>query len=251
MTQTNEKTNNKTEQKKIKPKLLLKFGLIVLFIAIVIIAFSKLNINEALQNVLQWIDGLGTIGYLVFIVVYILSAVFLISGAVLTLGAGVIFNVVKGSILVSIASTLGATIAFLVGRYVARGWVSKQIEKYPKFQAVDQAVAKEGWKIVGLTRLSPVFPFVILNYAFGITQVSLRDYVVASWIGMMPGTIMYVYIGSLIGNIATLGAGGREKTPLEWGLYIVGLIATVLVSIYVTKVAKKALSNQIEEPSVD
>ncbi|MEA5532925.1 TVP38/TMEM64 family protein [Crocosphaera sp. XPORK-15E] len=212
---------------------------------------SFLNINETLQNTLQWIDSLGKIGYLVFILVYVLAAVFLISGAILTLGAGVIFNVVKGSIIVSIASTLGATVAFLIGRYLARGWVNKQLEKYPKFRAIDHAVGQEGWKIVGLTRLSPLFPFVILNYAFGITKVSLRDYILASWIGMMPGTIMYVYLGSLIGNIATLGAGERAKTPLEWGLYLVGLIATVLVTVYVTKIAQKALNNQIEEVSVN
>ena len=223
----------------------------MLLVNIIIVAkqlvISQLpNINETLQNILQWIDSLGSIGYFAFIIVYSLAAVLLVSGAILTLGAGAIFDVIKGSILVSIASTLGATFAFLIGRYLARGWVSKQIEKYPKFQAVDDAVAREGWKIVGLTRLSPVFPFVILNYAFGITQVSLKDYILASWIGMMPGTIMYVYIGSLIGNIATLGVGVREKTPLEWGLYIVGLIATVFVTIYITKIAKKALSNQIE-----
>ncbi|MEA5509670.1 TVP38/TMEM64 family protein [Crocosphaera sp. UHCC 0190] len=233
-----------------------KLGGIAVLTAALIIAnkqleiSSLLNINEILQNTLQWIDSLGNIGYLVFILVYVLAAVFLISGAILTLGAGIIFNVVKGSILVSIASTLGATVAFLIGRYLARGWVIKQLEKYPKFQAIDNAVAQEGWKIVGLTRLSPLFPFVILNYAFGITKVSLKDYILASWIGMMPGTIMYVYLGSLIGNIATLGAGERAKTPLEWGLYIVGLIATVLVTVYVTKIAQKALNNQIEEVSV-
>jgi uncharacterized membrane protein YdjX (TVP38/TMEM64 family) len=238
-------------------KRFLKFGgIIVLIAAIIIVAkqlgiSSLLNINETLQNILEWIDSLGTIGYIVFILVYIFAAVFLLSGAILTLGAGVIFNLVKGSILVSIASTLGATVAFLVGRYLARERVSQLIAKYPKFQAVDEAVAKEGWKIVGLTRLSPVFPFVILNYAFGITQVSLRDYILASWIGMMPGTIMYVYIGFLIGDIATIGAGGREKTSLEWGLYIIGLIATVLVTVYVTKIAKKALRSQLEKPSLD
>ncbi|MDJ0508607.1 MAG: TVP38/TMEM64 family protein [Crocosphaera sp.] len=235
-------------------QLLIKFGGIAVLIASLIIVAKQLgiaqsfNINETLQNILRWIDSLGTIGYFAFIIVYVLAAVFLISGAILTLGAGAIFDVVKGCILVSIASVLGATFAFLIGRYLMRGWVSEQIKKYPKFQAVDDAVAKEGWKIVGLTRLSPVFPFVILNYAFGITQVSLKDYILASWIGMMPGTIMYVYIGSLIGNIATLGAGGREKTPLEWGLYIIGLIATVLVTVYVTKIAKKALNNQLENP---
>ncbi|MDJ0600226.1 MAG: TVP38/TMEM64 family protein [Crocosphaera sp.] len=240
-------------QKKKSNRLLLKLGGITVLTAMVIIAIKQLgildtfSITETLQSLLQWIQDLGTIGYLIFILAYMLSAVLLIPASILTLGAGVIFDVVKGSILVSIASILGAILAFLVGRYFARGWVSKQIEKYPKFKAVDDAVAKEGWKIVGLTRLSPIFPFVVLNYAFGITQVSLKDYAIASWIGMLPGTIMYVYIGALIGNIATLGTGGREKTSLEWALYIIGLIATVLVSIYVTKVSQNALNNQIEK----
>ncbi|EAZ88962.1 TVP38/TMEM64 family protein [Crocosphaera chwakensis] len=240
----------KTTQSK---QIFLKLGGITVLTAATIIIIKQLgfldafSITETLQNLLQWIQDLGTIGYLIFTLVYILSAVFLIPASILTLGAGAIFGVVKGSVLVSIASILGAIIAFLTGRYFARGWVSKQIEKYPKFQVVDEAVAEEGWKIVGLTRLSPVLPFVILNYAFGITQVSLKDYITASWIGMLPGTIMYVYIGSLVGNIATLGTEGRERSSLEWALYCVGLIATVFVSVYVTKVSQNALNQQIEK----
>lgn len=228
----------------------IKFGIIAVVVAVLVIAAKMFGvvdqINATLRNILQWIDSLGTWGPIAFIVIYILAAVFLISGAVLTLGAGALFGVIQGSILVSIASTLGATLAFIIGRYFARGWVSKQIENQPKFKAIDKAVAGEGWKIVGLTRLSPIFPFVFLNYAFGVTKVSLKDYALASWIGMMPGTVMYVYIGALIGDIATIGAGERTKTPLEWGLYIVGLIATVAVTVYVTKIAKKALDNQLE-----
>ena len=204
-------------------------------------------INSALQSTLQWIESLGFWGPVAFIIIYIVAAVLLISGAILTLGAGVLFGVVKGSIFVSIASTLAATAAFIIGRYLARGWVAKQIESQPKFKAIDAAVAKEGWKIVGLTRLSPIFPFVFLNYAFGITQVSLRDYVLASWIGMMPGTVMYVYIGSLAGDIATLGAGAEQPSSIQWAIRIVGFIATVVVTVYVTKIAKKALDSQINE----
>lgn len=240
-----------TEATKRKKKSIVKLVVIAIVVAGLIVAAKMLGIadqiNATLQNILQWIDSLGTWGPIAFIVIYILAAIFLISGAILTLGAGALFGVVQGSILVSIASTLGATAAFIVGRYFARGWVSKQIENQPKFKAIDKAVAGEGWKIVGLTRLSPIFPFVFLNYAFGVTKVSLRDYMLASWIGMMPGTVMYVYIGSLIGDIATLGAGERAKTPAEWGLYIVGLIATIAVTIYVTKIAKKALDSQIED----
>ena len=159
-------------------------------------------------------------------------------GSILTLGAGALFGVVKGSILVSISATLGATAAFLVGRYLARDWVAKKIEGNSKFSAIDQAVAREGWKIVGLVRLSPVFPFSLLNYAFGLTRVSLRDYMLASWIGMMPGTVMYVYIGSLA------HAGAQQTTPLQWALRGLGLVATIAVTLVLTRIAKKALAKK-------
>ncbi len=98
-------------------------------------------------------------------------------------------------------------------------------------------MAAAGWKIVGLTRLSPVFPFTLLNYAFGLTRVSLRDYVLASWIGMMPGTVMYVYLGAL----ARIGAAGEEKSPAEWALYAIGLLATLAVTVFITRIARRAL----------
>ena len=103
----------------------------------------------------------------------------------------------------------------------------------------------EGWKIVGLTRLSPVFPFNLLNYAFGITRVRLRDYVLASWIGMMPGTAMYAYLGSLVGDVATLGAGRGARSPAEWSLCVIGLLATVAVTVYVTRLARAALARRV------
>jgi len=205
-------------------------------------------LNSGLQSALQWIDSLGYWAPATFILIYILATVCLIPGSLLTLGAGVLFGVVWGSVFVSIGATLGATAAFLVGRYLARGWVAKQLENKENFQAIDRAVATEGWKIVGLTRLSPAFPFNLLNYAFGITQVSLKDYFFASWIGMLPATVMYVYIGSLFGDVATLATGvqGRSRTPAEWTLYGIGLVATVAVTVYVTRIAKKALAKQIE-----
>ncbi len=217
----------------------------VFCIVLVFIAFKYFNVQGVLRKSLDWIAGLGPAGPVAFIVIYVLACVFFIPGSVLTLGAGVLFGVVKGSICVSVASTLGATAAFLVGRYLARNRIARKIEGNQKFKAIDEAVAKEGWKIVSLTRLSPIFPFNLLNYAFGLTRVSLRDYFFASWIGMMPGTIMYVYIGSLAGGLATLGAGGRSKTPGEWALYGVGLAATLIVTIYVTRIARKALEKRV------
>jgi uncharacterized membrane protein YdjX (TVP38/TMEM64 family) len=123
----------------------------------------------------------------------------------------------------------------------------EQISKYPKFEAIDKAVAKEGFKIVALTRLSPLFPFNLLNYAFGITQVSLKDYVLGS-IGMVPGTILYVYIGSLVGSLAQIGSKAQidpQTEQLQLVTKIVGFLITIGVTLYITRVAKKALDSSI------
>ena len=139
--------------------------------------------------------------------------------------------------------------SFWIGRNFARNWVTEKMLGYPKFEAIDRAVAKNGFKIVLLTRLSPLFPFNVLNYAFGITQVSLKDYVLGS-IGMIPGTILYVYIGSLIGNIALIGTTtmvNPETERLQWIAKIIGFIITIGVTIYITRIAQKALDQTIEE----
>ncbi len=222
--------------------------LILMLIGALIAIGKAVDAPSRLRYALEWIQQLGWIGVGVFMALYVLACVMFLPGSMLTLGAGVVFGVVKGSIIVSVASTLGATVAFLVGRYLARDWVSGKIEGNAKFKAIDEAIGREGWRIVGLTRLSPVFPFNLLNYAFGLTRVSLNQYVLASWIGMMPGTIMYVYLGSLAGSLATLGtdSGNQARTPAQWALYAVGLLATVAVSVYVTRIARRALNQKIE-----
>jgi len=217
----------------------------VLLIAGVLALAKYLNAQAFLQSALHWIQGLGPWGWVLFVLLYIATAVLLLPAVVLTLGAGAVFGVTQGWVIVSISATLAATAAFLVGRYFARGWVAKRIEGNPTFVAIDEAVAREGWKIVGLTRLSPAFPFNLLNYAYGVTRVSLRHYVLASWIGMMPGTLMYVYLGSLAGDLAQLGTGQRARTSAEWALYVVGLLATVAVTVYVTRIARAALRKRV------
>lgn len=224
---------------------LTKVLLFLLILAALFIAVRYLGIQDLLRVALDWVAGLGVWGMGVYVLLYILATVLFIPGSILTLGAGVLFGVFKGSIIVSLAATLGAVSAFLVGRYLARGWVAARIADNPRFKAVDQAVAREGWKIVGLTRLSPVFPFNLLNYAFGLTSVSLRDYFWATWIGMIPGGVMYVYLGSLAGDLALLGVEERSRSPFEWGLYLLGLVATVTVTIFVTRLARTALAKKV------
>jgi uncharacterized membrane protein YdjX (TVP38/TMEM64 family) len=230
----------------LKPGSRAKLALWVFVIVALLAAAWYLNAQALLRQALDGIAGLGPWAPVIFVLLYVAAAVLFLPGSILTLGAGFVFGVVKGAIVVSISATLGATAAFLVGRYLARDWVSKKIEGNTTFKVIDEAVAREGWKIVGLTRLSPVFPFNLLNYAFGLTRVSFRDFFFASWIGMMPGTVMYVYLGSLAGDLASVGVGERTRTPAEWALYVVGLLATVAVTVYVTRVARRALQQRIE-----
>ncbi len=205
------------------------------------------NPQDLLRVALQWVESLGYAGGLAFIVIYIVATVAFLPGSVITLGAGVLFGVVLGSIYVFIGATLGAIAAFLVGRYLARDWISQKIADNQKFAAIDKAVADEGFKIVLLTRLSPVFPFNLLNYAFGIAGVTLKDYALAS-IGMLPGTVMYVYIGSLAGDLARIGSDGQPTdSNIKWAVRIIGLFATVAVTVYVTQVARKALAEKVSE----
>jgi len=222
---------------------------VMMLVIVAIVALGKaLDAPALLRAALVWVEQLGWIGIAVFVLLYVLACIIFLPGSVLTLGAGVVFGVVQGSIIVSVASTLGATAAFVVGRYVARDWIGHKIEGNAKFSAIDEAIGREGWRIVGLTRLSPIFPFNLLNYAFGLTRVSLGHYVIASWIGMIPGTIMFVYLGSLAGSLATLGSDGasQARSPAQWALYGVGLVATVGVTIYVTRIARRALAKAMK-----
>lgn len=216
-----------------------------------------LNPQELLRNALQWVNDLGTITLfglslaiapIAFILIYIVATVAFLPGSLLTLGAGILFGVVQGSIYVFLGATMGATVAFLVGRYLARGWISRRIAGNQKFKAIDKAIGKEGLKIVFLTRLSPIFPFNLLNYGLGVTGVALQDYILGS-VGMIPGTIMYVYIGSLAGSIATIGGASQpDANPIaQWAIRIMGFIATVVVTLYITKIARQALDESINE----
>jgi uncharacterized membrane protein YdjX (TVP38/TMEM64 family) len=203
------------------------------------------NPQLMLRDALQWIDSLGAVGVIAFILLYIIAVVAFLPASILTLGGGVIFGVVLGSFYVFISATIGATAAFLVGCYLARGWVAKKIAGNRRFQAIDQAVGKEGLKIVLLTRLSPIFPFNLLNYAFVVTEVFLKDYVIGK-VGIIFGTIMYVYLGSLAGSLATLGTGSQSADPsVQLAIRILGFIATAAVTVYVTRIARKALEQEV------
>ncbi|MCG8481556.1 MAG: TVP38/TMEM64 family protein [Spirochaetales bacterium] len=226
-----------------------RLALIAAIVVLAVVLGVRFDVQSLLRDLLAWVESQGFTGVLVFIAVYIFATVFFIPGSILTLGAGAVFGVGAGTVWVSAASTLGAFAAFLTGRYIARGWVAAKIDDNPRFAAIDKAVGREGWKIVLLTRLSPIFPFNLLNYAYGLTAVSAPSYFFSSWIGMLPGTVMYVYIGSLAANLATLGSASGERDTVQWILYGVGLVATIAVTLFVTRIARRALKTAIDDTS--
>lgn len=205
------------------------------------------QIQQMLVSLVTWIDGLGPIGSVVFILAYIVVTVAFLPASVVTLGAGFVFGVLKGSILVFIGAMLGATAAFLIGRFVARDWIARKVADNRFFSALDGAIAEEGLKLIFLIRLSPAFPFNLLNYALGLTKVTLKDYVLGTT-GIIPGTVMYVYLGSLIGDIAMLGTGDAPSSPVvDWIIKILIFVTVVAITLYITKIARKALKEAVPE----
>lgn len=221
----------------------LKLILVGCLITALIIAAHSFNLQELLQTSLVWVRSLGVLGPIAYIALYNLATVLFVPGSLLSFKGGCLFGLIWGYVYVLLAATLGAIAAFLMGRYFSRDWVCRKIEGNLRFKAVDEAVTREGWKIVFLTRLSPLFPFNLLNYAFGVTQVSLKDYILGS-IGMVPGTVMYVYLGSLAGELATMPSTPTDSPEAQiarWTMRVVGLVATIALTLYTARIARKAL----------
>lgn len=209
-----------------------------------------LPVADWLKAFNTWVAGLGPWGFVVFVGAYVAATVFFLPGSILTLGAGFIFGVFKGTLAVSAGSTLGAAAAFLVSRYLARDAVGRKLAGSDKFQAVDRAIGRQGAKIVLLLRLSPVFPFNALNYLLGLTAVRFWAYAGASWLGMLPGTLLYVYLG-YAGRAGLEAAAGQNAGGGMWRLVYMaaGLLATLAVTVYVTRLARQALRSLEKSPS--
>ena len=184
-------------------------AIFLLVLAALAAAVILLPVREWLGGGSPWIDDHRRIAWLIYIALYVVATVCLLPGLILTISAGAIFGLPAGVALASVGSLLGATAAFFVGRTFARDWIGQKIAAWPRFRALDRALGARGFWIVLLTRLSPLFPFNLLNYAYGISSVRPRDYVLASWIGMFPATVLYVYAGSAAASLtAALSRGG-------------------------------------------
>jgi uncharacterized membrane protein YdjX (TVP38/TMEM64 family) len=213
--------------------------LVTLLAVLTVVALSP--IRAWLEVALQWVHGHPHAAWLAFVLTYTAAAVLAVPSSILTLGAGFVFGLAAGVLLVSIGSIVGAASAFLVARHCVRDWLAARISHLPRFRALDAATRQDGFLIVLLARLSPLLPFNLMNYGLGITNVSFRDFVVASWIGMLPVTILYVYMGSLAKNITEL-TSGMERGHVGTLLLVAGLVATVALTIVVTRKASRTLA---------
>ena len=218
-------------------------GILVVLVA----AVTVFPVAEWLTSLLEWIQANPGISWLVFMVVYILAAVLLVPGSILTLAAGFVFGLGTGLVLVSVSSTIGACLAFLIGRFFVRDWVESKLSAMPRFGALDRAVGDKGALIVMLTRLSPIFPFNLLNYAMGLTRVKFWHYAGASWLGMLPGTALYVYLGSVGQDLTALFASELPTSDLTQYLFYAGLAATLVLTVIITRIATNALNQQLED----
>lgn len=199
------------------------------------------QVGAYLPQFALWVNGLGVWGPVVFILGYVVASVAFVPGSLLTLAAGAIWGIFPGVPYVFLAAVLGASAAFLVARYVARAAIERRLAGNRRFAAIDREVGVQGRKLVFLLRLSPVFPFNLLNYALGLTSVRFVDYAVAS-VGMLPGTFLYVYYGKLVGDLAALAGGAAvEKGTGYYIMLAVGLVATIVVTTLVTRTAQRAL----------
>jgi uncharacterized membrane protein YdjX (TVP38/TMEM64 family) len=203
--------------------------------------------GDSIPAFAAWVKGLGLLGPVVFVAGYAVAVVAFVPASLLTLAAGAIFGIPGGTLYVFVAALLGSCGAFLVSRYAARAAVERRLAGNPRFTAIDRAIGREGRKIVFLLRLSPVFPFNLLNYALGLTRVRFADYLVAG-AGMLPGTVLYVYSGKVAGDVAAAAGGAPvARGPGYYALLAAGLLATALVTVFVTRLARRALGEATAE----
>jgi len=210
---------------------------VLIAVGVLLIAMKTLPISEWLANSIDWVGGFGPLAPVLFVLIYMCSVIFFVPSTLFSLASGHLFGLWLGVGLTSLSSTLGASIAFLLGRHIFRERIQKAVSSQPKFAAISESVKKDGWKIVLLTRMSPIFPFALLNYGFGLTEVKFRDYFFGSLVGMLPSSFVMAYMGSICRGMCT----NQDRSVVEWLLIVAGLIATITVMVYVSRKAKAIL----------
>lgn len=217
----------------------------ILLVAGALAVLFYFDFDERIIELLQWFDEQGFWAPLLFILLMTLVVVLLLPGALFTTGAGFVFGVVEGSIVVILGTTFGAVLAFLAARYLFGRQATRLIFRYARFRLLNDQLSHHSWKVVLLTRLIPFFPSKLANFFFGLTSIRLWAYVAGSVLGFIPFSVHNVYLGSLAADIATLGRQHLHRTPFQWGLYGLGFIATLIAVLYLTRSARRRLADYL------
>jgi uncharacterized membrane protein YdjX (TVP38/TMEM64 family) len=217
--------------------------------ALVAAAVVGLPLASWIAGAAAWAQQHREAAAALFVVIYVLAAVVLVPCAILTLAAGFLFGLPLGVALTSVGSLLGAAAAFVVGRFAAHDWVAQRIGTRPRFRALVAATHTDGFMLVLLARLSPFIPYILLNYAFSVTAVRFRDYILATWIGMLPAIVLYVYAGTLAKNLAELTSAGRAPSWAVDSLLAMGFVATVALTWLIARRANRVLRERLASES--
>ncbi|KAL8240075.1 hypothetical protein R6Q59_013430 [Mikania micrantha] len=227
---------------------ILRITLLFLLIAGIAVACFTLPVEKTLKNFLLWVEeDLGPWGPLALAVAYIPLTILAVPASILTLGGGYLFGLPMGFLADSIGAVIGATAAFILGRTIGRSYVISKLGDYPQFRAVAIAIQKSGFKIVLLLRLVPLLPFNMMNYLLSVTPISIWEYSLASWLGMMPITFALVYVGTTLKDLADVTHGWSQFSKTRWALLILSFLVSVILMVVVTKVAKSALDKALSE----
>jgi uncharacterized membrane protein YdjX (TVP38/TMEM64 family) len=197
-----------------------------------------------MEQAVAWIEHTGPIGWVWFVILYTISCVLFLPGSILSFGAGAVYGFAGGTLLVSIASVGGALTNFLTTRYLLRGWMELRLARSRKFQALNHVATRDAWRLIILTRISPILPHSLVSCALGLSHVPFWRYIVASWIGFLPISAAYAFAGAVFGSAAK---GGIHQGPTAWMIYATEILITILVTIWITRAAHKALKSVAPE----
>lgn len=219
----------------------------ILFVGLILVVLVYFDLHEQLVELLEWIDAQGAMTGLYFILLMAAVVVLLLPGIFLTTGAGFVFGVFEGTVLVVAGTVIGASLAFLIARHLFGERASRFIVSHSNLQVVSDEMARHDLKVVMLTRLIPFFPGKISNYFFGLTKFTFKGFVLGSLIGFIPFSLHNVYLGSITADLASLSRGEVERSPLQWALYGLGFVATIVALLYFNNLARRALAAYLLE----
>ena len=214
----------------------------ILFVGLILVVLIYFDVHEQLVELLEWIEAQGAMAGVYFILLMAAVVVLLLPGIFLTTGAGFVFGLIEGTVLVVAGTVVGASLAFLIARYLFGERASRFIVSRSNLQVVSDEMARHDLKVVMLTRLIPFFPSKISNYFFGLTKFTFKGYVLGSLIGFIPFSLHNVYLGSIAADLASLSRGEVERSPLQWAFYGLGFVATIVALLYFNNLARRALA---------